>query len=275
LLIERLIRKSTLISGWLEENKGDWEEAFWWLLARNFGTKVNEDAFEELARSVPLKILTRHKNQRFQLEAILLGQGGQLEKKFLEEYPQRLQKEYRFCQQKYRLSPIRQPMHFLRMRPGNFPTIRLAQLACLFNRSRHLFTRIREARLIADVKSLLEIEASDYWDRHYVFDDRSREIKKKLGKDMISNILINSVVPSLFTYGHHYKLEDYQKKALDWLGIIDPEHNAIIEDWGQCNMPVQTAADSQSLIELRIQYCDKKRCLDCSIGNSIFRKSVL
>lgn len=274
LLIERLIRKSSLISGWLEENRGDWEETFWWLLARNFGARVNEDAFEELARSVPLKLLTRHRKQRFQLESILFGQGRLLEKQFLEDYPQQLQREYRHAQCKHAFVPIRQPLHFLRMRPGNFPTIRLAQLASILNNSKHLFTRVIEARKVSDVKSMLEIEASEYWNKHYLFDQLSKECKKKLGNDMINNILINTIAPALFTYGHHFKQEEFQKRSIEWLTLIDPEQNALIDCWEEFGLIPQSAADTQSLLELRIQYCDRKRCLDCSIGNSIFKKSV-
>jgi hypothetical protein len=160
------------------------------------------------------------------------------------------------------------------MRPGNFPTIRLAQLASILNNSKHLFTRVIEARKVSDVKSMLEIEASEYWNKHYLFDQLSKECKKKLGNDMINNILINTIAPALFTYGHHFKQEEFQKRSIEWLTLIDPEQNALIDCWEEFGLIPQSAADTQSLLELRIQYCDRKRCLDCSIGNSIFKKSV-
>ena len=275
LLVERLLRKSSLLCIWLEETRGNWEEAFWWLIARNFGIKVNEEAFEELARSLPLNLLTRHKSQLLQLEAILLGQGGLLEKNFLETYPNHLQREYRFYQTKYSLQPIRQSLHFLRMRPGNFPTIRLAQLAALIHRSTHLFSKIKEAVQLSDVKAMLELEASEYWQRHYVFDDLAEHKTRKLGREMIANLLINSIIPSLFTYGHLHHEEQFMARAIDWLRLLEPEHNATLKNWEALHVPCENAFDSQALLELRVHYCDKKRCLDCAIGNSHFKRSQL
>ena len=170
LLAERLSRKSMMASVMLQKNKQHWEETFWWLLARNFGTKVNADAFEAIAISLPVTILAKHKSQIHQLEALLLGQAGLLNEKFNDEYPLLLQKEYQFLKEKYSLKPIKLPVHFLRMRPGNFPTIRLAQLAALIKESAHLFSRIKEAETVVDVKKMFDVTANDYWLYHYKFD---------------------------------------------------------------------------------------------------------
>ena len=169
LLAERLLRKSKVIETYLQQNNFHWEESFWWLLARNFGMKINADAFESMAESVSLKILAKHKSQIHQLEALLLGQAGLLEKKFIEDYPKLLQKEFKFLKEKYSLKSIHQPVHFLRMRPGNFPTIRLAQLAMLVYNSSHLFSKIKEADSVSVVNKWFDITANDYWHYHYRF----------------------------------------------------------------------------------------------------------
>ena len=206
---------------------------------------------------------------------LLPGHGGLLEKNFLETYPNHLQREYRFYQTKYSLQPIRQSLHFLRMRPGNFPTIRLAQLAALIHRSTHLFSKIKEAVQLSDVKAMLELEASEYWQRHYVFDDLAEHKTRKLGREMIANLLINSIIPSLFTYGHLHHEEQFMARAIDWLRLLEPEHNATLRNWEALHVPCENAFDSQALLELRVHYCDKKRCLDCAIGNSHFKRSQL
>ncbi len=162
MLAERLTRKAVRIHQMLRENKGHWEETCWWLLARNFGMRVNADAFESVARSIPFNILAKYKNRLHQLEALLLGQAGLLQGKFEEHYPILLQKEYRFQKNKNKFKPARALMLFLRMRPGNFPTIRLAQLAMLIHHSAHLFSKIKEMTSLKDVKDCFDITANDY-----------------------------------------------------------------------------------------------------------------
>jgi len=159
LLAERLLRKSEQVEIYLRQNNYHWEETFWWLLARNFGIKVNAEVIEEIARTIPLNILAKNKTQIHQLEALLLGQAGLLTGNFEEDYPVMLQKEYQFQKHKYGLQPCKSPVFFLRMRPGNFPTIRLAQLAMLIHDSVHLFAKIKEATSVQDVKSWLELTA--------------------------------------------------------------------------------------------------------------------
>ena len=182
LLIERLQRKIKLAENFLQQNNNHWEETFWWLLARNFGYTINADAFEAMAKSISINILAKHKNQIHQLEALLAGQCGLLENNFTESYPLMLQKEYAFLKKKYNLQSIHLPVHFLRMRPGNFPTIRLAQLAILIQQSTHLFSVIKEMDDIKNIKKLFAAEANDYWQYHYVFDELSAYKKKIFGK---------------------------------------------------------------------------------------------
>jgi Protein of unknown function (DUF2851) len=271
LLAERLLRKAATVEQYLEQNKFHWEETFWWLLARNFGIKVNADAFEEMARSIPLKILAKHKTQIHQLEAILLGQAGLLNEKFSGNYPQMLQREYQFQKNKYGLNPISVPVFFLRMRPGNFPTVRLGQLAMLIHGSAHLFSKIKEADSVKDVKTWFAVTANDYWHYHYHFDEKAAFKKKKLGMDMVNNIIINTVAPVLFAYGNYNDEHRYKEKALQWLEETEAENNNITNGFKLLGIESRNAFDSQGLIELKNEYCSKKRCLDCGAGNSILK----
>lgn len=273
LLAERLLRKATVVETHLHQNNYHWEETFWWMLARNFGIKVNADAFEAIAKSIPLNVLAKHKSQIHQLEALLLGQAGLLEEKFADDYPQLLQREYRFLKEKYKLKPIHQPIHFLRMRPGNFPTIRLAQLAMLITESAHLFSKVKEAVSLKDVVKWFDTTANDYWHYHYRFDEATAFKKKNLGAAMIENIIINTVSPVLFAYGNYHSEEKYKSKALKWLEETKAEANNITKGFQKIGVDNKNAFDSQALIELRNEYCVKKRCLDCTIGNSLLRQA--
>jgi hypothetical protein len=269
LLAERLEDKSKRIFEHIKINNNHWEETFWWLLSRNFGIKVNSDAFEKIAQSISINILAKHKNQIHQTEALLLGQAGLLEKDFTETYPKMLQKEYLFWKSKYQLKAIQVPLHFLRMRPSNFPTIRLAQLAMLIHNSTHLFGQIRDSYSLKDVKALLNVTANDYWHYHYTLDEPSTFKEKNLGEQMINNILINTVVPVLFAYGQYHKEQQYKEKALQWMEEISAEKNSITKGFSILNIENNNALDSQALIQLKNNYCNLKRCLECSVGNQL------
>ncbi len=276
LLAERLLRKAAIAENFLQQNNYHWEETFWWLLARNFGIKVNADAFEAMAKSVSINILAKHKNQIHQLEALLLGQAGLLDKntdsyQHKDDYPLLLQREYTFLKKKYSLRPIHQPVHFLRMRPGNFPTIRLAQLAMLIQGSAHLFSKIKEAGSVKLVRKWFDVVANDYWHYHYRFEEPSAFKKKKLGDAMIDNIIINTICPVLFAYGNYHDENKYKEKALKWLEETAAESNSITKGFLQLGIENKNAFDSQALIELKNEYCNKKRCLDCAVGNAILK----
>ena len=276
LLAERLESKSAIVFSLLSGNNFHWEETFWWLIAKNFGIKVNSEAFEKIARSLPVNILAKHKNQIHVLEALLFGQAGLLEKKqmvfgFAEDYPQMLQKEYKFYRKKYKLQKPVVQLFFLRMRPANFPTLRLAQLAMLISNSTHLFSKVKESKSVSGVKDLLNVTANDYWHYHYVFDEASAFKKKKLGEQMIDNILINTIVPVLFAYGLHHKEQRYKDKAIAWLEEIAAEKNVITKGFETLKFSNKNSFDSQSYIQLKNKYCNNKRCLECAIGNSLLK----
>lgn len=267
LISERLLRKADLISTHLKQSKGHWEEIFWWWIARNFGMEVNKEAFETIARTLPIKILAKHKNQIHQLESFLFGQAGLLNERFREDYPLMLQKEYRFFKKKYQFAPSFESIYFLRMRPVNFPTVRLAQLAMLIHTSSHLFDKIKTADDLTRVRNMLAVTANDYWHYHYRFNEVSPFLEKKVGKQMTENIIINTVVPVLFAYGHLKQEHQYTDKALRWLEETAPEKNNITRQWTKLGLTVGSAFDSQAYIELYKNYCTDKRCLQCVIGN--------
>ena len=271
LLAERLLRKSSIVELFLSQNNQHWEETFWWLLARNFGIKINADAFELMARSLPVSILAKHKNQIHQLEALLMGQANLLHHQFSDDYSILIQKEYEFYKSKYKLRPGPVTPFFLRMRPGNFPTIRLAQLAMLIHNSEHLFSKIKETDSLKVVKNWLDVTANDYWHYHYRFDEPSSFKRKRLGTAMTDNILINTVCSVLFTYGHFHKEQKYKDRAIGWLEEIAAESNSITKGFHRLGLENKNARDSQALLELKNEYCSKKKCLDCAIGNALLK----
>ena len=271
LLVERLQEKSAIVLQCLAESTYHWEAVFWWLLARNFGMKVNGEAFEKIARTLPVNLLAKHKNRVQQLEALLLGQAGLLQDNFADPYTIMLQKEYAFLQKKYQLTATNIPVHQLRMRPSNFPAVRLAQLAMLVHNSSHLFSKIIAVEKVEELKQLLDITANDFWHYHYVPGEASVYKEKKVGIQMVDNIIINTIAPVLFAYAQHTGQNQYKDKALQWLEAITAEKNTITKGYIVLGVPVKTAIDSQALIQLKNNYCNQKRCLECAVGNKILK----
>ncbi|MCW3080390.1 DUF2851 family protein [Segetibacter sp.] len=271
MIIERLQRKSASVLDLLKEANNHWEEVFWWMLARNFGIKVNAVTFELIGKSLPLSVLGRHKNQIHQLEGFLLGQAGLLDTDFSEDYPNLLKKEYLFYQKKYQLKSTFTKPFFLRMRPANFPTVRLAQLAMLIHKSSHLFSKIKETASLVTIKEFLNVTANDYWHYHYLFDEPGEYHPKQLGKQMTENVIINTVIPVLFAYGLFNDDAPVKDKALEWLLELSPETNSITQKWMSFRVTNNNALESQALIELKNNYCSQRRCLECAVGNSILK----
>ena len=275
LLAERLERKSKKVLAHLEATKQHWEEVFWVMIASNFGVKINTELFEAMAQSISVTILAKHKHQIHQIEALLLGQANLLNGSFSDAYAVLLQKEYQFLNKKYQLKTITIQPNFLRMRPANFPTVRLAQLSMLIINSLHLFSKIKEQENVAAVKQLFDVIANDYWHTHYQFDKPSDFSEKKLGAATIDNLLINTVIPVLFAYGLHMQDEAVKHKAIKWLMAIKNETNSITKQWQHTDVTIVSAFDSQAIIELTNNYCIQKRCLECAVGNKIFKVETL
>jgi len=273
LLIERLERKSALVEEILKASGNDFNVTFYRLLARNMGFKLNNEAFGLLADNLPYAFLQKHADNLFQIEAMIFGQAGLLEGDFADEYAQNLKKEYDFLKLKFSLKPIQTKVwRFARLHPGNFPTLRLAQFAAIVHKSHGLLSRIIEAGSLESYLHLFEAEASDYWKTHYVFDKKAPSKRKTLGSDSINLLIINLVAPMLFVYGSRKGSSKLMERPIELLNEIQGESNSIINKWKLLGMNVNSAAQTQALLELKTQYCNAKKCLMCSIGNAILRK---
>jgi hypothetical protein len=271
LLITRLNRKMHQILDSLRLNQYHWEEQLWWMLARNFGNPVNSSAFESIARSIPFSLLAKHRHHYIQLEALIMGQANLLAKDFHDPYPIMLKKEYEFLRKKYQLKKIYEPVHLLRMRPENFPCIRLSQLAAVCFQSTALFTWILKCETISQLRKKLTVRANDYWNNHYVIDKVSLFREKLLGREMCDNIIINSIIPMLYTYGKMIPDATALKKSITWLAQMPAEHNELMKCWKRIGVSVKKAAGSQALTELKKQFCDQRKCLECEIGRYLLR----
>ena len=272
LAAERLIVKAGKVLETFKSTGLHWEETFWHLIAANFGLKVNSDVFLKIAQSLPLSTIVKHRYNIIQIEALLLGQAGLLNEDMEDKYATMLQNEYIFYQKKYSLNPVAGQLLFLRMRPANFPTIRLAQLAMLLVKSEHLFSVIKETESVKKIKELLSVTANDYWHYHYVLGSESTYKMKELGKQMIDNIVINTIIPVLFAYGLFHNEEKFKEKAMDWLQQTPPEKNTVTKGFEKIGFKNKNALDSQAYLHLKKEYCDVKRCLECAIGNSILKR---
>ena len=272
LSVERLEKYSMDILSQLSQNHNHWDEAFYISLAKSFGFSVNGLPFQMLARSLPLSILAKHKDNLFQIEALLFGQSGLITIP-TDEYTEMLLKEYLFLQKKYSLKPIESHLwKFLRLRPSNFPTIRIAQLAALIHTSTSLFSKLISVANLHEMYILFAIKASSYWDTHFSFGKTSIVKQKQLSTESINILLINAVIPFIFVHG---KLNDnaiQQSKAISFLEELPSEKNSIIKHWAELGISASNAFESQALIQLKNVYCQKKECLHCGIGRYVIAR---
>lgn len=276
LQVERFEQKARVIAARLEHCNNHWEDVFFITLSRNFGFGLNGDAFEAWANHLPFRAIDKHRDNLFQVEAFFFGQAGLLDEELPDEdeYYRKLQKEFSYLQHKFELSapmPATQ-WRFLRLRPGNFPHVRLAQLASLYYRERSLFSRIMEAETLEAVRKLLTVSTSPYWEEHFNFKKTSPRQEKQVGKNAQNLIVINTVIPFLYAYGLHKADEALCERATRFLESLKAEDNHIIRHWSGAGLPVSTAADSQALLQLQKEYCDKKDCLRCRFGFEYLRQ---
>ncbi|MBQ8889509.1 MAG: DUF2851 family protein [Bacteroidaceae bacterium] len=273
LQIERFQQKTNQVAERLKFCNNHWEDAFFITLARNFGFGINSDAFEWWAKHLPLRAVDKHRDDLFQVEAIFFGQAGLLENEKGDDYYLKLRKEYQYLVHKFNLTPIHaQLWNFLRLRPDNFPHIRIAQLACLYHRSYGLFSLLMEKETLAEVRDLLKGGTSEYWITHHLFGKASPARPKSLSNFSIDLLIINTVVTFLYAYGIHKGNEQLCMRANEFLEKLKSENNYIIRMWEQCGIKSQHAGDSQALIQLKKEYCDKKKCLYCRIGYEYLKK---
>lgn len=274
LQMERFEQKATLLNERLKRCQGNWEDAFFITLARNFGFGLNGDAFETWAHRLPFRAVDKHRNDLFQIEAIFFGQAGILEDSDGDGYYLRLKKEYTYLQHKFGLIPMDASLwRFLRLRPANFPHIRIAQLACLYHRAYGLLSRIMETETLQGVRDILKGGTSEYWLTHYTFGGSSPSRPKTLSNTSLDLLIINTVVTFLYAYGLHKGNRVLCARAGSFLEELKAENNYITRMWEQCGMKASNAADSQALIQLKKEYCDKKKCLYCQIGYEYLKRS--
>ncbi len=274
---ERLEQKTRAIERRAEKMNGSWEDAYFITLARNYGFGINGDTFEEWASCVPLSCVAHHRDDLFQIEAIFMGQAGLLcldsmpehhrEYAAKDEYFLRMQKEYSYLAHKFALMPMNHKLwKFLRLRPQNFPHIRLSQLANLYYERRAGLSVLLECETIERLKEIMQTHVTPYWETHYTFGSESMPTTKYMSPFSINLLLINTAIPMLFAYGRHTGNELLCERAMAFLEQLKAENNHIVRMWSDCGLEVNTAGDSQALIQLKKEYCDHRECLRCRIG---------
>jgi len=271
LYIARLEKKAKEIEQLLAKSVNDWEAVLFQLLTKNFGLKVNADSFKSLANSVDYSIVRKEKNDLIKLEALLLGQVGLLNKTIEDTYYHELQKEYQFQQNKYNILPIEEKVQFFRLRPPNFPSIRLSQLANLLASNNGLFQNLMSCNSLDKLYFLLQAKATDYWNTHYVFGKESKESTKKTSRSFIDLLLINTIIPLQFAFQKNKGNQDIET-ILEVIKSIKTENNNIIKKYKKLEISTKNAMDSQALLQLYSNYCNPKLCLNCAIGLAILKE---
>ncbi|GHT53004.1 hypothetical protein AGMMS49982_14790 [Bacteroidia bacterium] len=276
LLLERLNRKTQDIMELLKTYKGDWNTVFYITLARNFGFGINNDAFERLAKSLPLSIVNKHSHSCLQIEALFLGQAGLLDETDIDDkYQYCLRSEYRYLQQMYDLQPLEGDIFKrMRLRPNNFPHIKIVQLSGFIQHTPTLFSKVLDTHLVDGLRKLFESGVSPYWETHYNFKQVSEKRQKVLGQSAIDILLINTVAPIVFAYGHSRDEPFHMGKTFRLLQDIPAEHNSITHPFVEAGLKTKNAGDSQALIQLKKEYCDQKKCMFCRIGHQVLSKEL-
>ena len=271
---ERLERKSKDIESLLKSTGNNWEAVLFKMLAKNFGLKVNGESFLSLASSIDFSIIRKQQSNLLSLEALLFGQSGILDEVVEEPYFNELGYEYKFLKQKFNLSNYAViPLQFFRLRPPNFPTIRLSQLANLYHQHQNLFSKVIEIDSVKEFYDLFKISTSEFWETHYTFEKQSKSSKKILSRSFIDLLIINTIIPIKFSYAQ-YKGNEVEVSILNLIQEIESEKNSIVEKFKDLKTISNTALQSQALIQLKNEYCDKNKCLQCAIGSSILTRNV-
>ncbi|KJD33458.1 hypothetical protein PK35_06270 [Tamlana nanhaiensis] len=275
LYFERLEQKAGVVDGLLQSSKNDWEAVLFKMLLKNFGLKVNGEAFFSLANSVDFAVVRKSQHDLISLEALLFGQAGLLETDVQEPYFLKLVKAYNFLKTKFKLNNVGVlPVQFFRLRPPNFPTIRLSQLANLYVLHQNLFSKIIETKSVEAFYELFKVETSSFWKTHYTFQKESKSSTKSISKSFIDLLLINTIIPIKFCYTKHQGVT-IQDEILSLMTSIKSEKNSIISAFNNLKPVSNSALDSQALIHLKTKYCDANRCLKCALGNVFLNNKLL
>ncbi|PMD97033.1 hypothetical protein BWI97_10155 [Siphonobacter sp. BAB-5405] len=272
-LIQRLSAKAEKVRQLWEQSQNNWEETTWQILARSLGSPLNAEPLEWLARTVPLRLLHKHRNQPFQVEALLFGCSGLIPATPQDAYTLQLQREAYFLLKKYELQPLpTQVWKFLRLRPASFPTVRIAQLVPLVTQPLSLFSFFINQEDVTTIMKTVQVSPSEYWQQHYTFHKPTEHGVTQLGQETAQRILINAVVPLLVAYGHHKDEARYTDRAIERLEQLPAEQHAITKTWKSYGLKCQNAADSQGALEWMQTYCQPRKCLSCSVGLGLLKR---
>lgn len=269
LFFERLVQKSNIINVVLEQSKNNWEAVLFKLLAKNFGLKINGDAFFSVANSFNFSVVMKQQNSLQNLEALFFGQAGLLESDVEDTYFLKLQKDYQFLCQKFGLKNSNVlPMQFFRLRPPNFPTIRWSQLAKLYAQHKNLFSKIINCKTKEDIYNIFKVSTSEYWNTHYTFGKVSKKVTKKISTSFVDLLIINTIVPLKFCYAKQ-QCKDINEELIQLLSQVSAEKNSIIDKFDSLDVKATSALQSQALLQLKNEYCSKNKCLQCAVGNMV------
>lgn len=271
LFFERLERKSITIQSLLEETKNDWEAVLFCMLAKNFGLNVNGQSFYELANAIPYSVIKKEANNIENVEAIFFGMGNLLEKDNQDVYYLNLQANWKLLKYKYQFTDsFITPIQFFKLRPDNFPTIRLAQFAQIYFKNHNLFLQLMLSNNKEELYTIFNAATSDYWKNHYNFDKESTSKTKKLTTAFIDLLILNTVIPIKFLYAKTNG-NDVTEDLITLISQIKPEKNAVIDKFMFFNIKSKNAFDTQSLLQLKNEYCNQKKCLNCAVGLSLLK----
>lgn len=273
LFFERLERKSKTIYELLEQTNNDWEAVLFCMLAKNFGLNTNGEVFLKIAQSIPFSVIRKESFEVENLEALLFGKAALLDSEKEDTYFKDLKFRYFYLLHKYQLeSKSEGQLQFFKHRPDNFPTIRLSQLAHLYHIHQNLFSKINSVSSLATIYELFQLSTSVYWENHYQFDKESPKKVKKLSKSFVDLLLINTIIPIQFAYAKSLGKETVDN-LIEMLVLVAPEKNAVIDKFTSFGVKAANSFETQSLLQLKNEYCTGGRCLDCAIGMELLKKS--
>lgn len=272
LYFERLEEKSNEINRLLVEENNNWEKVLFILLLKNFGLKLNSDPFLSLGRALEFDIVRKLKHNVFQLESLLFGLAGLLDiSSSKDKFLIQMQSEYSYLRNKFKINENSvQGPSFFRLRPANFPTIRLSQLANLYGKQSKLFGKIITITEVDQVYEIFNISASTYWKTHYVFGKLSPKRENKLTKSFINLLVINTILPLIFCYSK-WQGNDVSAKIISLLYKLNREDNKITRKFQNFGVKCGNAMNSQALLQLYHSYCTKNRCMECVVGDSLLK----
>ncbi|WP_264565270.1 DUF2851 family protein [Flavobacterium sp. N3904] len=272
LFFERLERKSKPIFELLEQTNNDWEAVLFCLLAKNFGLNTNGEIFLKIAQSIPFSVIRKESFEVENLEALLFGSAGLLDSEKEDNYFKDLKFRYFYLLHKYQMGKsCIEPVQFFKHRPDNFPTIRLSQLANLYHKQHNLFSKAVTLNLLESIYEVFQVSAAPYWLTHYQFDKESSKKKKTVSKSFVDLIVLNTIIPLQFAYAKSQGKE-ISEDLIMILNEIHPEKNSIIDKFNSFGIKAKNAFESQSLLQLKNEYCNKSRCLECAIGMELLKK---